>query len=810
MTPFFRNKRFVFKSLLTALVLAGVIILPGLRQSSDTKIASLFRNLRGQVAPDSSIVLITISANDIEQLGGWPLKRSYYALLINELKKFDVKKIGIEIFFGSKNSAQTIYDNLLISQIKGAGNVVLGSLPIDYSTTSSTDTDETIEFPSLKLVDSSIITGHLGLANELTIPMKIGEEKAFSAAVAQSNDTGFIKVNISSSWKKFKHFDLLDFFTLAKDNPEQLETLKDKILLIGVSDEKFTKKFDAPFDAFLPGIAFHAFAVSNLLLNNPLNDGWLKASVAFHFIFLLFVLIRLEQDPVKCRKVLPVFALAILLMEFMLFTFWNYELHFSTLIFPLVALIIAEFIFVVKDKNSQFADAVSESTSLKHLLSKKENELSDLKNQFDSAALREKEILKEKISLLQKEIALLEKQDQNDIAYTPEVAEKGGENFHGILYRSKMMRDVVAFVKKAAPTNETILVLGESGTGKELIAKAIHQNSQRKDNAFVAVNCGALSETLLESELFGHVKGAFTGAAGDKIGRFEAADKGTIFLDEIGETSDNFQVKLLRVLQSGEFEKVGSSKTSKVDVRVIAATNKKLDQLVAEKKFRADLFYRLNVFPIQLPPLRERKEDIPEVVTGLLKQQNGGLTISKAAMEMLVQHEWRGNVRELESALKRAFVFASAERRNIIQLADLPEEVVKEKRLHYEELVLDSLREKQFSHSAFSETANELEVNRTVISENLRGLVFKFLVKNEFDIATCVAEIAGTTDKKVLEKVRGKVETFLTNIQEDVKKLSPQEFSFIKEKLQSKYKNLPKKFHPYLDEVIKQQLTKTI
>ncbi|MFA4924226.1 MAG: sigma 54-interacting transcriptional regulator, partial [Ignavibacteriaceae bacterium] len=337
--------------------------------------------------------------------------------------------------------------------------------------------------------------------------------------------------------------------------------------------------------------------------------------------------------------------------------------------------------------------------------------------------------------------------------------------------------------------------------------KAIHQNSRRKDNPFVAVNCGALSETLLESELFGHVKGAFTGAATDKVGRFEAADKGTIFLDEIGETSENFQVKLLRILQIGEFEKVGSSKTFRVDVRILAATNKKLDQMVKEKKFREDLFYRLNVFPIQLPPLRERKEDIPEIVEGIIKQNSELTGISKAAMEILLQHDWRGNVRELESALKRAFVFANAEQRTIIQLADLPEEILKEKRLHYEELVLDALRQKGFSHSAFSEIAVELEVNRTLISENFRGFCFKLLVKNNFDFEETINEVAATDEEKVLEKVRAKLDTFLSNIHEDAVKVSSHNFEVVKEKLFSKYKNLPKKFHPYLDEVIKHYLT---
>ncbi|MDP3683614.1 MAG: sigma 54-interacting transcriptional regulator [Ignavibacteria bacterium] len=518
-------------------------------------------------------------------------------------------------------------------------------------------------------------------------------------------------------------------------------------------------------------------------------------------------MILFEKITRKRQYIIAAVFAFILISEFIFFSFFNYEFHFASFVLPFFTLIIFEIVFTILERNSLFEITISESEALKHLLTKKEHELLEMKKFSDPASIKEKEKLKEKIELLQKEISRLEKQDQNDVAYISKADDTVSENFFGIIYRTKIMRDVVSFIKKAAPTNETVLILGESGTGKELVAKAIHQNSLRKNNSFIAVNCGALSETLLESELFGHVKGAFTGSTGDKIGRFEAADKGTIFLDEIGETSENFQVKLLRVLQSGEFEKVGSAKTFRVDVRIIAATNKRLDQMVREKKFREDLFYRLNVFPIQLPALRERKEDIPEIVEGIIKQNNALTGISKAAMEILLQHDWRGNVRELESALKRAFVFANAEQRTIIQLADLPEEVVKEKRLHYEELVLDALRQKKFSHSAFSEIAAELEVNRTLISENFRGLSFKLLVKNNFDVTETINDIAATDDEKVLEKVKAKLDTFLSNIREDAMKVGSHNFEVVKDKLLSKYKNLPKKFHPYLDEVIKHYLS---
>lgn len=241
---------------------------------------------------------------------------------------------------------------------------------------------------------------------------------------------------------------------------------------------------------------------------------------------------------------------------------------------------------------------------------------------------------------------------------------KGQATFTQIIGKSEKMNKVLELVRKVADSKSNILIYGESGTGKELIARAIHFNSSRRERPFVTVNCSALPETLLESELFGHMKGAFTGAIGNKEGLFEVAHEGSIFLDEIGETSLSIQVKLLRVLQEKEFRRVGGTKDLKVDVRIIAATNKELEKLVAEGKFREDLYYRLDVIPIVLPPLRERPEDIPLLADFFLRQFNQSLGkqiegIQPEAMRLLINHEWKGNVRELENAVERAVALAS-------------------------------------------------------------------------------------------------------------------------------------------------------
>jgi DNA-binding NtrC family response regulator len=277
--------------------------------------------------------------------------------------------------------------------------------------------------------------------------------------------------------------------------------------------------------------------------------------------------------------------------------------------------------------------------------------------------------------------ALEQRRLRSENAYLREQLEERYRFEQGIVGKSRPMTRLFQLLETVAATNSTILINGETGSGKEVVARAIHQHSPRRLQRFVALNCSAIPETLLEAELFGHVRGAFTGAVGSRPGRLEQAHKGTLFLDEVGTMSGALQMKLLRVLQEREFERIGDTHTTKVDVRVIAATNSDLRRMVSDGMFREDLYYRLNVIPVQIPPLRDRKEDIPLLVQHFLDKFRpdaaGGprspVTVSQQAMRHLMQYHWPGNVRQLEHAIERALAFTVG--RSQIDVPDLPPEI---------------------------------------------------------------------------------------------------------------------------------------
>lgn len=798
-------------------IIAGLVLaflFEGFVKNIDQSVSSFYRMLGGEKKPADSVVIISIDADDIEKLGGWPLKRTYYALLVSELTNLEVKKIGIEILLSSNVALQSVYNDLLNEEIGKSKRVVVSSLVTDENKFGEKFDRDSLIYSQPKIDLPQIQSGHLNYFSNggLFVPSSIyvngKREKAFSIALAGDNFSNIetlMKINLYCSWKKFTHYSLIEFFKAVESDEPSLKNLKDKIVLIGVTDPTIAKTLHSNYDDELPGVGLHALALDNILTGRLITKqfSWFINAAALIFLILCVQFGKRNRAALLLSPGIIYFAVTFLLLNFMYI-----EVSYSFFILPLLFVLGAESAFYFLRTKIALDETYSETEALRSALSYKGDQLAKLQKEIEHGNGLEAETLLQKIKLLQDEITKLKEYDEaNNSVIVP--VENVVKNFNGIVYCSQEIDNIVNIIKKISSTNATALISGESGSGKELIAHAIHDLSERKKQNFVALNCAALPETLLESELFGHVRGAFTNAIGDKKGLFELADGGTIFLDEVGETSELFQAKLLRVIQFGEFQKVGSPETKHVDVRIIAATNRNIEQLVKQKKFREDLYYRLNVLRIELPPLRERKDDIEVLANYFMKRENPSLQISRAVMQSLVNNEWHGNVRELESIIKRVAIFAASENRNVIKLGDLPDDYRKYEKLSLENLILDSLRSKKFSHSSINETAKELgNLSRTMVTENFRGIFFREYVKFDFNLEKSISEIAGSDDNDTLEKIRSKTSVYLENVRKDLVKIENRNFETVKNSFPAKYKNLPSRYHQYLDLIIKRMIEK--
>lgn len=324
-----------------------------------------------------------------------------------------------------------------------------------------------------------------------------------------------------------------------------------------------------------------------------------------------------------------------------------------------------------------------------------------------------------------------------------------------ILGQSKKLRNVLRVVEKVASTSSTVLITGESGTGKELVVRALHQQSPRAEMPFVPINCGAIPKELLESELFGHEKGAFTHAIRSRAGRFELAHGGTVFLDEIGELDQVLQVKILRVIQEREIERVGSTKTQKVDVRIVAATNRDLEHEVEQGRFREDLYYRLNVVPIQIPPLRERREDILLLADSFLskfceQKERDGLHLGPETRDLLTRYAWPGNVRELENFMERMSILCDG---NTVTPEDLPNKILKGVGAPSESAASDSSSQREFDWPRLSDL-HRMQLNLKDFLDTVELRILREALDESEGIKNKAAELLGIKRTTLIEKLK--------------------------------------------------------
>ena len=846
------------------LALLLTVILHGLFASLEEGVTAGRYALRGDRMADTNIVVVYIDDEAIGVMG-WPVPRNFHALMLQTLTDLHVRAVGIEPVLDDRRDEYPEYDQVLASVMRSSVPVVmtcyLDSVVRSHPGDSAAAPAGLFSYPGVSepqvygrglhlplapFRDGSAGLGHVNFSGRGAIPVFVAygtgvipsfatELARVSAGVSRDGvqfDGGTLTIRSRSA--RIVHdvpvsgsvsllypgplssFTAMPFLQVLREydrvragegSSSGLLRLKDKIVLIGPISSGRGFFVHTPVDPRLPSVLVHASALDNALAGEYLTEmpGWMMALIGLLFGVLCGACVL--QLPSPWDRVGPVVLAMVLLVVSQAAFRW------AAIVVPVLAPL---FVGIVATVTAVVVRHRITSGQVDALAAEKNAVLGELRDREARLAVLERELLDyqtarppdrteellEEIRKNKAEIRTLSSRADDMEEYAGSGEDDERLEFEGMIYRKNgPMRAVVDFIGKIASSDAPVLILGESGTGKERVARAIHVRSQRAAAPFIAVNCGALSESLLESELFGHDKGAFTGAVKDKLGRFELADGGTIFLDEIGEVSEGFQLKLLRVLQEGELERVGGTRTIKLNVRVVAATNKELRELVKVRKFREDLYYRLNVLSVSLPPLRERHEDIPVLVEHFLAKEQGGLRISRNVMDVLQQHRWPGNVRELESAIRRGSVLARSESRSLIHLRDLPEELAEaaRKSVPVQEQVLDMVREFGFSRSAITDTASALGgLNRGTVAEYLRGEFLRVFVEHQFDLEQAISHISLSGDTAINDRVRKRYVEYLSNIVEGIDISLP--WDAARPRLRTKAKNLPQRYHGYLEQ----------
>ncbi len=822
---------------------------------------SLRYSVRGDREVDTNIVLVYIDNEAIKSLG-WPVRRNYHALMVKTLGELGAAAIGFEVQFETANTEYPEYDELLANVLSGSPSVLAAYFGAVNDTLSGqqSSSNPLLSYPQVRisgtagsrthlplrgLMAASAGIGHLNINDDGSIPIFISgvegivpafglevlrvyaglsrDALAFSGSSLEfvagasgrriaTDGRGNATPNFPASVSRFRAFPFLevlrsyDAISSGGTPLVPVSAFKGKIVLVGIIAEGRSAFLPTPVHPRFPSLVYHATFIDNALQSSfltspgPITSGLVILLSAFLPAWAILTLRSWRAGGI-------VIAQFVLLAVVSVFAFTI--LQFILPIVPAFATglwsVAITLLYRNRVSSNQVAQLQSEKDAIVARLKDREAKVTVLERQLMSLESsrpddRTKALLEE-IGKYKLEIRSLSSQADDMDTYSHE-GDAGVTTFEGMVFHNHgPMKPVTDFVRKIASSNAPVLILGQSGTGKELVARAIHSQSPRASKSFIAVNCGALAETLLESELFGHERGAFTGAVKEKPGRFELADGGTIFLDEIGEVSEGFQLKLLRVLQEGELERVGGTDTIKVDVRVIAATNKNVREHVQAGRFREDLYYRLNVLTVELPSLKDRSEDIPYLVQHSVSRE-GCQGVSKNVMDAFQQYPWPGNVRELESVIKRAALLAKADARSVISMKDVTAEVAASfQRIGaLEDKVLEIMRDKGFSRSAVSETATELGgLNRGTVAEHLRGQFLKAFVDNQFDLDNTVRFLSLSDDTEIRERARKRLEEYLLNIASVIEKQKPWEESSLL--LKPKVKNLPLRFQIHVDQI---------
>jgi transcriptional regulator with GAF, ATPase, and Fis domain len=839
-----RVSKAILPFVILVLAILAVLPLPWNRPLEDAFSDVLFK-VRGQRALSERIFFVYIGAEDIAALGGWPITRNYYAYLTHVLNGLGAEVIGLYFIFDSKDPRYPEYDRIFAEFAKKAENVCLPmafyqlaahepsqSLPDSLPSRLYAGIHPILPMPELTGTTSAIGFSNLGdeivsrrapllaldrdtvrfsFAAELARLYFDSKEIAItpSALVFDAgtkiavNRHGQIRVNHFGDSEQVQAIGLLDLLQIHDSKPDSLD-LSGKIVLLDITAPGIPKLQATPLAPAVPASLVHGNIAENIIEGNFLKE----LPSIWHGIVVLFLawgawLLARKRSIAFNLVMIPIVLLCYLLLAQLSFNYLNVLLPGF---YPVLACGSTFAYAIFKRHGFAVTQDIAGLAMLKQEISSKEAQLTNAQRKLTEMQTHSRlaQAQREQILELEKQLGDL----QSYVAPPPESTPVAFSEI--ICAESSKMANVLNLVEKVASDNIPVLILGETGTGKELIANAIHRSSDRRQQPFVTINCGALPETLLESELFGHERGSFTGAAARRRGRFELADGGTIFLDEITETSAQCQARLLRVLQEGQFARVGAEQTLTVDVRIIAATNRDVAQEVDDGRFRADLYYRLNGFPITIPSLQDRPVDIPLLVDHFLKKHDyiAIKGVSDRARQAMLDYYWPGNVRELENATRRAAILVQSERRELIQINDLPETMQEyasqQHGIEYfslETQILESLRALQFSHSAINKTAEALgNRDRGTITEYFRGLCFQSLVKHAFSLDKTARMISASDDLDIIARVSSKIESYIKNLYPlpDSANLAGPSAN----RSPSQFQGLPKRYHEDLNKLI--------
>ena len=825
---------------LAVLAATAILFIPAVRSTLLKADGDLLLGLRPQRGLSDRYVLISIGQEDIQALGGWPLSRDYYGYLIHGLTRMGARVVAMDLLLDSASPAHPERDRLLAEFMETAPPVVLPfvygkldregagdpiwPLPVfgRFSSQGFSNLDEGSRARALPLAVPNPDSLTLSLGAEMarralgsTVTARLngdrllftdGQQVVCRVPLVSGNR---LQVNPIGGLDRIHQMGLVEALRRIADDPED-PAWKDCLVMVAVTAPGLPVLARGADGRLLPAGALHLLVAENILDHRWLTVPPIWVSLLWLLALPAILLFLWDRWPSKRRWL--AWGLALVFSGsagFVVLTVWN-------VLAPVTAswlvLLVMTLVLGTMESQRLRRRGLARTEAFKKRLAQEREALDAARSQLAELTDRHATVSEDQaqaLSQAQERVLVLEKR-LRDLESYDQPAQAIQRQYGGLVHgKNSPLQTVLDLVETVASGGLPVIIQGETGTGKELVARAVHRSSARRQAPFVAVNCGALSEGLLESELFGHEKGAFTGAHARRKGRFELAHGGTLFLDEITETHPAFQARLLRVLQEGTFERVGGEQTLKTDVQIIAATNRDLKEEVAQNRFRADLYYRLNGVTLSLPPLRERPGDLPVLVQHFLKIHGAAPVegVSAAAMERLQSHAWPGNVRELENAVRRAAVMAKGQGRSLIQESDLPDELLEAPVqpppgfMALEDQILESLRRFAFSRSAISQTAKALgDRDRGTITEYLRGLCFEALEASGFDKDRAAMLLAGEGDAEAIDRVAAKMDGYLENLG---KALAESDAALpLAERMASSFRGLPKRYHGALEAVI--------